>query len=172
MRAVLPRAKRIALLTNPGNSSLQKLGEQVRIAALEFGIETRAFEVATPAAFDAAFAAIAKHQPDALVVLSDAMLNGEPQRISAFALKHRIAVIGGPADFAEAGSLLSYGASGLDNFRRSATYVKRILAGAKPADLPIEQPVRFEMVINLKTAKALDIKIPQSLFIQAERMVE
>ena len=172
MREALPRAKRIALLTNPGNSSLQKLGEQVRVAALKFGIETRAFEVATPAALDAAFAAIAEQQPDALVVLSDAMLNAEPQRISAFALKNRIAAFGGPADFAESGSLLSYGASGPENFRRSATYVKKILASAKPADLPIEQPTRFEMVINLKTAKALDIKIPQSMLVQAERVIE
>ena len=168
----LPRAKRIALLTNPGNASLQKLGEQVRVAALKLGIETRAFEVATPAALDAAFAAIARQQPDALLVLSDAMLNAEHQRIPAFALKNRIAAFGGPADFAEAGSLLTYGVSGPDMFRRSATYVKKILAGAKPADLPVEQPTRFEMVINLKTAKALGIKIPYALLIQAERVIE
>ena len=172
VREVLPRAKRIALLTNPSNASLQKLAEQVRVAALKSGIEMRAFEVATPAALDAAFAAIARQQPDALVVLSDAMLNAEPQRISAFALNNRIAAFGGPADFAEAGSLLAYGPSGPDLFRRSATYVKKILAGAKPADLPIEQPTKFEMVINLKTAKALGIKIPQSLLIQAERLIE
>ena len=117
----LPRAKRIALLTNPGNASHQKLGEQVRVAALKFGIETRAFEATTPAAIDVAFAAIAKQQPDALVVLADAMLSGEPQRISAFALKNRIPAFGVDADFAEAGSLLSYGPSGPDMFRRSAT---------------------------------------------------
>ena len=169
---VLPNAKRIALLTNPSNSSLQKLSEQVRAAALRFGIETRAFEAATPAALDAAFAAITKQQPDALIVLSDAMLNAEPQRISAFALKNRIAAFGGPAEFAESGSLLSYGVSGPDNFRLSATYVRKILAGAKPADLPIEQPVKFEMGINLKTAKALGIKMPQAMLIQAQRVIE
>ncbi len=172
VREVLPRAKRIALLTNPSNASLQKLSEQVRAAALKSGIEAHAFEVATPAAFDAAFTAIAKQQPDALVVLSDAMLNAEPQRISAFALNNRIAAFGGPADFAEAGSLLAYGPSGPDLFRRSATYVKKILAGAKPADLPIEQPTKFEMVLNLKNAKALGIKIPQAMLIQAERAIE
>ena len=172
VREVLPRAKRIALLTNPANASLQKLAEQVRAAALKFGIETHVFEVATPAALDAAFAAIAKQQPDALVVLSDAILNAEPQRISAFALKNRIAVFGGPADFADAGSLLAYGPSGPDLFRRSATYVKKVLAGAKPADLPIEQPDKFEMVINLKTAKALDIKVPQPLLLRADRVIE
>ena len=144
----------------------------MRAAALKVGIETRAFEVATPAALDAAFAAIAKQRPDALVVLSDAMLNAEPQRISAFALKHRIAVFGPSADFADAGSLLSYGPSVLDLYRHAATYVKKILAGAKPADLPVEQPNKFEMVINLKTAKALGIKIPQALLIQAEKVIE
>ena len=174
LREALPRAKRIALLVNPGNSSHAKLGEQVRVAALKFGIETRAFEAATPEALDATFAAIARERPDALVVLRDAMFLGEPQpqRISAFALKNRIAAFGSDAVYADAGSLLSYGPSNLDMFRRAATDVKKILAGAKPADLPVEQPTKFEMVINLKTAKALDIRIPQSLLIQAERVIE
>ena len=172
VREALPRAKRIALLINPGNPSNLKLGEQVRVAALKSGIETHAFEAATSAALEAAFAAIVKQRPDALVVVRDAMLYGEHQRISAFALKHRIAAFGGPKDFAETGSLLSYAPSALDMFRRSATYVKKILAGAKPADLPIEQPVKFDMVINLKTAKALGLKIPQSLLITAERVIE
>ena len=172
VREALPHAKRIALLINPGNSSNLKLGEQVRAAALKFGIETHAFEAATPAAFEAAFAAIVKQRPDALVVVRDAMLQGEHQRISAFALNNRIAAFGSFAEFAEAGSLLSYGPSSLDMARRSATYVKKILAGAKPADLPIEQPLKFDMVINLKTAKALGIKMPQALLIQAERVIE
>ena len=175
VREALPRAKRIALLINPGNPSHAKLAEQVRATAIKFGIETQAIEAASPAALDAAFAAfaaIARQRPDALVVVRDAMLNSEHQRISAFALNNRIAAFGGLAEFAEAGSLLSYAPSALDMFRRSATYVKKILAGAKPADLPVEQPTKFEMVINLKTAKTLGIKIPQALLIQAERVIE
>ena len=174
VREALPRAKRIALLINPGNPSHKQLGEQVRAAAFKFGIETRTVEAATPAALDAAFAAIAGQHPDALVVARDAMLLSEPQpqRISAFALKNRIAAFGPDAQFPEAGSLLSYGPSLLDMYRRAATYVKKILAGTKPADLPVEQPIKFEMVINLKTAKALGIKIPQALLIQAERVIE
>ena len=172
VREALPRAKRIALLTNPGTSSHLKLAEQVRAAARKFSIETHVFEAATPAALEATFAAIATRRVDALVVVVDAMLYGEHQRISAFALKHRIAAFASFAEFAEAGSLLSYGPSSVDMARRSATYVKKILAGAKPADLPIEQPVKFEMVINLKTAKALGIKMPQALLIQAERVIE
>ena len=174
LREALPRAKRIALLVNPGNSSHAKLGEQVRVAALKFGIETRAFEAATPEALDATFAAIARERPDALVVLRDAMFLGEPQpqRISAFALKNRIAAFGSDAVYADAGSLLSYGPSNLDMFRRSATYVKKILAGAKPADLPVEQPTKFELVINGKTAKALGLTIPRALLISAEKVIE
>ena len=170
----LPRAKRITLLINPGNPTNSKQSELVRAAALRFGIETRTVEAATPAALDAAFAAIAGQRPDALVVLRDAMTLSapQPQRIAAFALKNRIATFGSSAEFAEAGNLLSYGPSTPDMFRRSATYVKKILAGAKPADLPVEQPVKFEMVLNLKTAKALGIKMPQALLIQAERVIE
>ena len=172
IREALPRAKHIALLVNPVNPSHPRLAEQVRVAALKFGIETHALESATPAALDATFAAIAKQRPDALVVLRDAMLMGEPQRISALALKSRVAAFTPVSEFAEAGSLLSYGPSVVDQYRRVAIYAKKILAGTKPADLPIEQPTKFEMVINLKTAKALGIKVPQSLLIQAERVIE
>ena len=174
VREALPRAKRIALVINPGNPSHPKLGEQVRAAALKFGIETRAFESATPEALDATFAAIARQRPDALVALRDAMLLSEPQpqRISAFALKNHIAAFGSDAVFAEAGSLLSYGPSILDANRRAAIHVKKILAGAKPADLPVEQPITFNMVLNLKTAKALGIVIPPSMRVRATEVIE
>ena len=172
VREALPRAKRIALVINPANTSHAKSAEQVRAAALAAGIEVRVFKVAAPAALDATFADIARLRPDALVTLRDATLNPEHQRISAFSLNNRIAAFGSDPEVAESGSLLAYGPSRLDMLRRSATYVKKILAGAKPADLPVEQPVKFEMVINLKTAKALGIKIPQSLLIQAERVIE
>ena len=172
IREALPRTKRIALLINPGSPANAHLDQQVRAAAHRFGIETHAFEAAAPAALDAAFAAIAKQRPDALVVMRDSMLNSAHQRISAFALKNRIPAFVPDAEYAEAGSLLSYGPSRLDMYRRSATYVKKILAGAKPADLPVEQPIKFEMVINLKTAKALGIKMPHALLIQAERVIE
>ena len=172
IRESLPRAKRIALLTNPANPSHSKLGEQVRAAALKFGIETRAFEATAPATLDATFAAIAKQHADALVVLRDAMFAGELERISALALKSRIAAFTPVSEFAEAGSLLSYGPSVPDQYRRVAIYVKKILAGTKPADLPVEQPTKFELVLNLKTAKALGIKIPQSLLVRAERVIE
>ena len=109
---------------------------------------------------------------DALVVLRDAMLMSEPRRISAFALKNRIPAFGPDAEFAEAGSLLSYGPSRFASGRRASTYVKKILAGAKPADLPVEQPTVFELFISGKTAKALGLKISYSLLISAEKVIE
>ena len=172
VREALPRAKRIALLISPGSPSHQKQAEQVRAAALKFGIETRAFESATPEALEATFAAIAKQRPDALVVLRDPVLNAAHRQISTWALKSRVAAFGLNAEFAEAGGLLSYGPSVLGLYRRAAIYVKKILAGTKPADLPVEQPTKFDLVINLKTAKALGIKIPQSLLVRAERVIE
>ncbi len=172
LHEVLPRAKRIAVLINPDKASTPKLVEQVRVAATGFGIDARAFEAAAPAALDAAFGAITQHRPDAVVVVRDAMLIGQQQRISAFALDRRIPAFGATSKFVVAGSLLSYAPSLLDMSRRSATYVKKILAGAKPADLPVEQPTRFELAFNMKTAKALGLKIPHSVLIRAERVIE
>lgn len=172
VRETLPRAKRVAVLLNPGNPSHPKMFEQVRTVAGGFGINVRAFETATPAALEAAFTAMAQHRPDALVVVRDAMLQDLHARISAFGLKSRIAVFGPTSEYVDSGSLLAYASSPIDMYRRSATYVAKILAGAKPADLPVEQPTIFEMVINLRTAKALGIKFPQTVLLRAERVVE
>jgi putative ABC transport system substrate-binding protein len=172
LHEILPRAKRIAVLINPDNSSGPKLFEQARIAGTGFGIGARVFEAATPAALDGAFAAIAKHRPDALVVVRDANLIGQCERISAFALKSRIPAFGPTSEFVDAGSVISYAPSLLDMYRRSAIYVKKILAGAKPADLPVEQPTKFEMVINMKTAKALGIKVPNTILVRATKVIE
>jgi putative ABC transport system substrate-binding protein len=167
----LPRAKRIALLVTESPST-STMSEKVGAAARRAGIETRSVEATTPAALDAAFAAIARLRPDALVVQRNAMLNAETQRISAFALENRIAAFGSDTQFAESGSLLSYGPSRLDMYRRAAYFVDKILKGAKPADLPVEQPTKFELVINLKTAKALGITIPQSLLLRADEVIQ
>jgi putative ABC transport system substrate-binding protein len=172
VREALPRAKRIALLVNPRSPSASTMREKVGAAAQRAGIETRSVEAATPAALDAAFAAIARLRPDVLLVQREAMLNAETQRISAFALEKRIAAFGSDAQFAEAGSLLSYGPSRLDMYRRAAYFVDKILKGAKPADLPVEQPTKFELVVNLNTAKALGITIPQSILLRADEVIQ
>lgn len=170
LREMLPSAKRIAVLLNPGNSSNPRMLDQVRAIAGRSGITTRAFEATT--VLDKAFGAIAQHRPDALVVLRDAMLIGQHERISAFALKNGIPAFAPASEFVDSGSLIAYSPSLVDMYRRSATYVAKILLGTKPADLPIEQPTKFELVINMKTAKALGIKIPQTLLISVERVVE
>ena len=170
LRETLPRARRIALLINPDNASTSKLVGQVRAASA--GIEVRLFEAATPAALDATFAAIARDRPDALLVLRDSMFISEYQRVSGFALNSRIPALVPSSEFVDAGGLLSFAPSLNDMFRRSANFVKKILAGAKPADLPVEQPTRFELVINMKTAKTLGLTIPHTVLLRAERLVE
>ena len=172
LHEALPRATRIAVLINPANPSNPKLFEQVRAAATGLGIAARAFEAVSPAALDAAFAAIAKDRPDALVVVSDSVFFGQHERISAFALKNRVAAFGPGTEFVTAGSLIAFSASRHEMYRRAAIYVKKILAGAKPADLPVEQPTRFELAVNLKTAKQLNITIPYTVMLRATEVIE
>ncbi len=172
VRETLPRAKRVAVLMNPGNPSNLRMMEQARAAGKMFGMEARAIEIRTPAALDAAFSDMAKYRPDALLILGDAMIMAQPQSISEFALKNRIPAFGPTENFVIAGSLLSYAPSLVDLYRRNAAFVAKILAGAKPADLPIEQPTKFELVVNAKTAKALGVKIPQSIAQRVDRVIE
>ena len=112
-----------------------------------------------------------REHADALVVVTDAMFILQRRRIAAFAAKHRLPTMSGWREDVEIGSLMSYAASGRDNFRRAASYVDKILKGAKPGDLPIQQPTKFELVINLKTAKALGLSIPQSLLQRADEVI-
>jgi putative ABC transport system substrate-binding protein len=169
LHEVIPWMKRIAVLVNPSNPSGPKLFEYLRSSAGRLGIEAMGFEATSPQGLDAAFDAIAQHRPDALIVMSDAMLFSERARITAFALRNRIPASGTSRDIIAGGGLISYGALQLDLFRRSATYVKKILAGATPADLPVEQPTKFAMVINLKTAKALRSHDPAIIAIARRR---
>ena len=172
LREVLPQATRVAVLSNPGNPSHAKMFERVRVSAGAFGVTARAFEATSPEGIDAALGTIAGHRPDALFVLADTMLVDGRDRISAFALKQRIPAIVPTSEFLAAGSLISFGTNRPAVYRRAATYVRKILDGAKPADLPVEQPTKFELVINLKTAKALGLTIPQSLLLRADEVIE
>jgi putative ABC transport system substrate-binding protein len=122
--------------------------------------------------FDAAFAAIGRGRSDALVVLSEPLVLAHRQRITDFSTRARLPLIAGIKEFTEAGALMTYGASLPDLFRHSASFVDKILKGAKPADLPIEQPTKFELVINLKTAQVLGLTIPPSLLLRADQVIE
>ncbi len=172
MREVLPRLKRVAILFNPSNGSHPKMLEKLRTTGAEFGIATQPFAVRSPGDLDAVLGAITRYRPDALLPIRDAMLNSENTRVVAFALEQRLPTFAGAGSLVRAGSLMSYAAPQLATCRRSAYYVKRILEGAKPAELPVEQPTTFELVINMKTAKSLGITIPQSLLVRADEVIQ
>ena len=172
LRELLPRASRVAVLVNPGNPSGPKLFEHLRTSALGLGIEAKAVDVASPRGLDAALGTVAKLRPEALLGVPDAMLASERDRIAAFAITSRIPSFATARENAAAGALITYGFVQRDQFRRSAIFVKKILAGAKPADLPVEQPTRFELVINLKTAKALGLTIPRSILLRADEVIQ
>ena len=172
VRQTLPRARRLAVLISSSSEIHTKMFDKVRATVGGFGMEARAFDALTPAALDPALTAIGEYRPDALLDLTSAVLYGERERISAFALKHRIPTVAGESEFVDAGILMAYATQYTEMFRHAAVYVKKVLAGVKPADLPVEQPTRFEMVINLQTAKALGITIPQSVLIRADRVIE
>ena len=172
LHEVLPRANRLAVLVNPGNPSGLKLFERLRGAGAPLGMATTAIEVTSPQGLDAAFKAIARLRPDSLQVMSDAMLFSERERITAFGLRERMPVTSTSAEVAHAGALFSYGATQIDLFRRAGGYVKRVLEGAPAGEMPVEQPTRFQLVINLKTARAIGVTIPQSLLLRADEVIE
>jgi putative ABC transport system substrate-binding protein len=172
VQQTLPHARRLAVLIRSSQPEHTKMFDKVRATAAGFGIDARAFDAPKPPALDPTLVAIAEYRPDALLIFTSAFFYGERERISAFALKNRIPTVAGESEFVDAGMLMAYATQYTEMFRHAAVYVKKVLAGVKPADLPIEQPTRFELVINLKTAKALDIKIPQTILLRADRVIE
>jgi putative ABC transport system substrate-binding protein len=175
-------AKRLQLLTEafPAISRVAVLHPAVALlglrstaeAAQTLGVQLHPVEIATPEAIAAGFETVIAGGAEALVVLGDAMFWNHRERIVALAAKSRIPAIYPEREFAVAGGLLAYGPNVADNFRRAAGYVDKILRGAKPADLPIQRPTKFELVVNLKTAKALGLTIPQSILARADEVIE
>jgi len=173
LHELVPRMKRIALLTNPANPFTTLILKSTRAATDALGLAAQVFEVSAVDEFERAFAAIVKARPDAMAVLADRpFLVSNRTRIVQFAARNRLPAIYPFSEFVEEGGLIFYGPNFADMFRRSATYVDKILKGAKPADLPLEQPTKFELVINRKAARALGLTIPQSLLISADRVIE
>ena len=168
----MPSLSRIhVVLTTSNPTHTDQLGN-VRAAARKAGIRVKAFDVATSRDINAAFADIARFRPNAVIILGDGLFVQHAQQFAEFALKHKLPTMFSASEFPEAGGLMSYGPDIRDNFRRAASYVDRILKGAKPADLPIEQPSKFELVFNLKTAKALGVQIPKAMLFRADRVIE
>jgi len=173
VRTLLPNATRVTALWNPSNSTFQQqLLNEARSAAPKFRLRIRLAEARSPQDLDRAFDTISKDPPDALLVLADPMFGSNAKRIADLALKHRLPTVSMVRAFAEAGIVATYGQSFDDSYRRAAIYVDRILKGAKPGDLPVEQPMKIELVINLKTATALGLAIPQSLLLRADEVIQ
>jgi putative ABC transport system substrate-binding protein len=172
LKELVPTVRRVAVLGNPGNASVLRMWAETREATKRAGIELLPAEVRNRDELPAVFAAIAQQRPNALVVLLDSLTVDHRHQIVAFAAQTQLpALYGGPM-FAEAGGLLVYTVDFHELWRRAAVYVDRILKGAKPANLPIEQPTKFELIINLKTAKALGLTIPPSLLARADQVID
>jgi putative tryptophan/tyrosine transport system substrate-binding protein len=172
LRIVAPRAARIAILWDEKNEGSQLGLGGTEAAAKTAGLTLLSVPLSSAAGLEAAFATVVRGRAGALIVVASPPLFAHRKRIAELAVKHRLPTVGGSREYAEAGGLASYGADYPDLFRRAAVYVDKILKGAKPADLPMEQPTTFELVINLKTAKALGLTIPQSLLGRADEVIQ
>jgi ABC-type uncharacterized transport system substrate-binding protein len=172
LREVVPKISRVAVLWNPANPGNALQLRSAEAAAPGLGVRLLPVEVRASREIDKAFAAMMREGVGALLVLLDAIFYDQRARIIDLAAKNRLPAVYGYSVFADAGGLMSYAASRSDLNRRVAVYVDKILKGAKPADLPVEQPTKFELVINLKTAKALGLTIPQSLLLRADQVIE
>ena len=146
--------------------------EVLPVAARALGLTVRSWEVRDANGFEKVFAALNKERPDGLYVTSGGLMSANQKRIAGFALKSRLPSVYSSREDVDAGGLMSYRADLADSYRRVAYYVDRILKGAKPADLPVEQPTKFELVINLKTAKQIGVTIPQSLLYRADKVIK
>jgi putative ABC transport system substrate-binding protein len=171
LKEAVPTLARVAVLLNAANpGSVHSLSDTQK-AAQTLGLQLQILQVRGPDEFEGAFAAATTEHADGLIQLSDAMLFQNRARLVDLAAKHRLPAIYEVKGFAEVGGLMSYGPNIPDQYRRAATYVDKILKGAKPADLPVEQPMKFELVINLKTAQALGLTIPPMLLFQADEII-
>ena len=172
LRNVAPRASRIALLWDKRDPGARLGADGTEAAAKTAGLTIHSVPVDSVAGLEAAFATVVRDRAGAVIILSTARLFSYRKRIAELALKHRLPTVVGSREYVEAGGLASYGTDFPDLFRRAAVYVDKILKGAKPADLPVEQPTKFELVINLKTAKALGLTIPPSLLGRADQVIQ
>ena len=172
LKEAVPKLLRLATLSNPVDPLSAAALRHAETTVRALGLQLQAVEVRDPKEFAEAFSVMTRAGAGGLVVLPDPMFLTQRARIAELAAKNRLPAIYGIPEHAEAGGLMAYAASRTDLFRRAATYVDKILKGAKPADLPVEQPTKFELVINLKTAKALGLTIPPALLSRADQVIE
>ena len=172
LREAIPKLSHIAVFWNPSNPISIIEFKQVSTAAQVLQMKVQSLEVRAPEELEAAFAAIVKERPDGIVIQYDPVFQHNLVRMIDFATQNRIPVVSAHREWVVVGGLMSYGPSYEDMYRRAANYVDKILKGAKPADLPIQQPTKFQLVINLKTAMALGVTIPPSLLAAADEVIE
>jgi putative tryptophan/tyrosine transport system substrate-binding protein len=173
LKDAVPKVARVAVLSDPANPpNVREVKEVLPVAARALGLTIQPWEVRAADGFEKVFAALSKQRPDGLYVLGGLLMNANQKRIVGFALKSRLPSVYGRREAVEAGGLMSYAADLTASYRRVAYYVDRILKGAKPADLPVEQPTKFELVINLKTAKQIGLTIPQSMLYRADKVIK
>ena len=172
LKELLPDAARVAILWNPASPPQLVMFRETQLAADVLKMRLQSVRTSDPEELENAFSLIRQTRPDALLVLQDPMLQAHRTRIIDFATRIRLPAMYERKPWVDAGGLMSYGVSFPDNFRRAARFVDKILKGAKPADLPVEDPTRFELIINLRTAKALGLTIPQSVLLRADQVIE
>ena len=172
LREIVPSLRRLAILANPGNPAVLLDVVETQAAARKLGLEVTTSEVRRAEDITPAFDALVEAHADALYVCTDPLLNTYRVRVNTLALAARLPTIHGLREYVEAGGLMSYGPNLPDLLRRAADFVDKILRGAKPADIPVEQPTKFDLVINLTTAKALGLTVPQSLLASADEVIE
>jgi ABC-type uncharacterized transport system substrate-binding protein len=172
LKKVVPKATQVAVLWNPDYSDFASDWRALRHAAQALGVRLHSVEARSPGDIDRAFGRMLNDRPDALITFSDFLLYAGAARVAELTRSHRLPAIYAFREVADAGGLIAYGPNLNDLFRRSAQYVDKILKGVKPGDLPIEQPTKFDLVINLKTAKALGLTIPPSLLLRADQVIE
>ena len=172
LKEAVPKVARVAVLYDPIPSNVRTVKDDLPAAARGLRLTVWSWEVRGAVDFDKVFSGISKQRPDGLLVLGSPLTNINRKRIVDFALKSRLPSISSVREFVAAGGLMSYGADEAERYRRVAYYVDRILKGAKPADLPVEQPTKFELVINLKTAKQIGVTIPQTLLYRVDKVIK
>ncbi|HSF06964.1 MAG TPA: ABC transporter substrate-binding protein [Methylomirabilota bacterium] len=172
LKQTLPTLSQVVVLWNSANEGMRLRFRETEVAARTLGMTLRSVAVRSPDDFDAVFAALTRDRPESLLVLADTVTTANRQRAVEFAVSNRIPAIYETRLFVEAGGLMSYGVNMHEHYRRAAVYVDRILKGARAGDLPVEQPTRFELVINMKTARVIGLTIAPSVLLRADQVIE
>ena len=172
LKEILGKVSQVGVLWNPRNSVMVRRMEEAKVAAKALNVRLQSVEVSATTDFDRAFSTLTSKRPDALLTLADPLTRRHQQGIVDFNLKSRLPAMYEFKEWVDSGGLVSYGPDDQDNFRRAAIYMDKILKGTKPSDLPVEQPMRFELMINLKTAKAIGLTIPPEVLMRADKVIK